>query len=169
MAALVATGGERPAMLLSSDLRRARESADVLAAHWGMEVVTDVRLRELHFGEWESRTWRDLEREDGERLARWMRDWTRTPAPGGESFSDLVERVSGWLAEWQSSGRRAAGTTVVVAHAGSIRAILCRLLAVPLEEAFGFEVGHARVTGLDLSGATPSLICRDAETIFISR
>jgi broad specificity phosphatase PhoE len=136
------SGLEPPALLLSSDLRRARQSAEILAAHWGIEVVTDARLRELHFGEWENRRWADLEREDGARLGRWMRNWTRTRTPGGESFADLVVRVSGLLAEWQE--RKATGTILMVAHAGSIRAILCRLLEVPLQRAFQFEVLHAK-------------------------
>jgi hypothetical protein len=52
---------------------------------------------------------------------------------------------------------------VVVAHAGSIRAILCRLLRVPLEDAFGFEVGHARVTAVDLAGKVPRLVVTNAD------
>jgi hypothetical protein len=85
-----------------------------------------------------------------------------TPAPGGESFADLVARLSDWLEEWdRTDGPQ--GTTVVVAHAGSIRATLCRLLGVPLEEAFGFQVDYARVTALSLWGATPTLICRNAD------
>jgi alpha-ribazole phosphatase len=159
--ALLSTVAERPARLLTSDLRRARESAAILATRWGMEVLTDARLRELDFGEWEGRTWQDLEREDGDRLETWMRDWIGTPAPGGESFADLVERVSLWLAD--SQGDEAAGTTIVVAHAGSIRAILCRLLGTPLEDAFGFDVGHGKVTGLALEGAEATLICRNAD------
>jgi broad specificity phosphatase PhoE len=72
-----------------------------------------------------------------------MRDWIGTRTPGGESFADLVARVSGLLEEWQ--GRRMpTGTVLVVAHAGSIRAILCRLLEVPLHRAFQFEVLHAK-------------------------
>ena len=160
--ALLSTVDQPPVRLVSSDLRRARESAATLATRWGMEVLTDTRLRELHFGEWEGRTWQDLEREDGDRLETWMRDWIGTPVPGGESFADLVERVSHWLADFQGDGQ-AVGTTIVVAHAGSIRAILCRLLSTPFEEAFGFEVGYGKVTGLALEGAEATLICRNAD------
>jgi alpha-ribazole phosphatase len=161
MAALIATGLERPARLVCSDLRRARESAEILARHWGLEPITDTRLRELNFGQWEGRTWRELEQQDTERLGRWMADWVRTPPPDGESFVDLVVRTSAWLEEWDRQGWSGESATVVVAHAGSIRAILCRLLRVPLEEAFGFEVGYARVTALDLAGAAPRLLVRD--------
>jgi broad specificity phosphatase PhoE len=146
IAALLTSGLEPPALLLSSDLRRASQSAEILAAHWGIEVVTDVRLRELDFGEWENRRWTDLERQDGARLGRWMRDWTTTRTPGGESFADLVARTTRWLVEWEESGGMTTGTTLVVAHAGSIRAILCRLLKVPLEQAFEFKVQHAKTT-----------------------
>lgn len=85
IAALLACGHERPALLLSSDLRRAYQSAEILAAHWGLRVFTDARLREINFGEWENRRWRDVERDDGARLGQWMRHWTRRRAPGGES------------------------------------------------------------------------------------
>ncbi|MEZ0336052.1 MAG: cysteine-rich CWC family protein [Gemmatimonadales bacterium] len=159
---LVASTGEPPTRLVTSDLRRARASADIFASRWKLEPVVDPRLRELDFGEWERCTWQELEREDPDRLAHWMRDWVRTPAPGGESFADLVARLSDWLEEWdRTDGPQ--GTTVVVAHAGSIRATLCRLLGVPLEEAFGFQVDYARVTALSLWGATPTLICRNAD------
>lgn len=163
IAALLTSSPQRPDLLLSSDLRRARESAEILAAYWGIEIVIDARLRELHFGEWESRTWKELENMDGTRLDRWMRNWTRERAPGGESFSDLVARVSRWFMEWAECSE-AGGETLVVAHAGSIRAILCQVLGVPLERAFEFDVGHARVTALDLGAVTPIVIRHNADT-----
>ena len=157
IAALLASSPAPPDLLLSSDLRRARSSADILAAYWGIEVVADARLRELNFGEWENRTWSELEALDGARLDHWMRDWTREAPPGGESFGDLGARTSAWLADRRKSGWDALGTMVVVAHAGSIRAILCELLSVPLDQAFAFDVDHAHVRGLDL-GAAPSIV-----------
>jgi broad specificity phosphatase PhoE len=164
MEILVANCGERPARVVSSDLRRARDSAEILTRRWGLALRTDARLREMHFGEWEGRTWEELEQADTDRLGQWMRDWTTTRAPGGESFADVVTRTSAWLDEWSGSDRAAEGATVVVAHAGTVRAILCRLLRVPLEEAFGFEVGHARVTVVDLAGGAPRLAVANADS-----
>jgi broad specificity phosphatase PhoE len=117
----------------------------------------------MHFGEWEGRSWQELQREDADRLGRWMSDWITTRAPGGESFADLVARTSGWLEEWGASDRGAEKATVVVAHAGSIRAMLCRLLRVPLEDAFGLEVGHARVTVVDLAAGVGRLVLTNAD------
>ncbi len=159
---LLATARERPARLVTSDLRRATASAGIVASRWNLAPVVDARLRELDFGEWEGRTWEELERNDPDRLGRWMRDWTTSPAPGGESFVELVARVSSWLDGW-NWGDDSERATVVVTHAGSIRAILCRLLGVPLEDAFGFEVDYARVTALTVRGSVASLICRNAE------
>jgi alpha-ribazole phosphatase len=161
--ALLASDPGRPDRLVSSDLVRARGSAQILAAHWGVEIVTEPRLRELGFGEWEGRTWQELERSDATRLERWMRDWTTERPPGGESFSDVVARVSSWLREWREGAASSTGTTVVVAHAGSIRAILCELLGVPLGRAFEFEVDCARVTALALGDAMPGFICRNLD------
>ena len=160
---LVAKCVERPARVVSSDLRRARGSAEILTRPWGLALRSDARLREMHFGQWEGRAWQELEQADTERLRRWMADWITTRTPGGESFADVVARTSAWLEEWSSGDPSAAGTTVVVAHAGSIRAILCRLLRVPLEEAFGFEVGHARVTVVDLAGIAPRVVLANAD------
>jgi broad specificity phosphatase PhoE len=163
IAALLAHRPDRPDMLVSSDLRRARESAEILAAHWRVELVVDSRLRELDFGEWEGRAWCELEREDTVRFDRWMRDWTKEPVPGGESFADLVTRVSRWLEEWAARGE-AAGETLVLAHGGTIRAILCQMLGVPLDLAFEFRIDCARATCINLGGATPSIVCLNSDT-----
>lgn len=137
----------RPDRIIASDLGRARSSADVLARHWNLPVTYDARLREMNFGDWDGVLWSELEQRDHVRLAAWMNDWVRVGTPGGESFQDVVARAGDWFA-----GARAAWhdeTVVAVAHAGSMRAILCRWLAAPLDWAFRIRIEPAAVVVLD--------------------
>jgi alpha-ribazole phosphatase len=134
---------------ISSDLARATETASHLTSAL---IVEDSRLREMHFGEWEDRTWADLEATDASRLQAWMQDWTTVRAPNGESFTDVILRVRAWL----DACDRSSGEHVVVAHAGSIRAAAVTLLELPPSKAFSLTVDHAHVSTFSLSshGAT---------------
>lgn len=145
-----------PGRLISSDLLRARHSADVLAREWDCEVETDPRLREMDFGEWDGRAWDDLEAADGERLGAWMADWAAVRAPGGESFADVIARAAAWAAELPRGE-----TIVAVAHAGSIRALLCHLLDLPPERAFRFRVDPARASAVRIGSV-------GAEALFVN-
>lgn len=135
----------RPDRIVSSDLARARASADIVARHWDVPVAgIDARLREMNFGEWDGVPWATLEQRDGARLRAWMEDWVRVRAPAGESFEDVVARAGAWLAEARVAWR--GETVVAVAHAGAIRALLCTWLAAPLDWAFRLRVEPASVS-----------------------
>ncbi|HYW49020.1 MAG TPA: histidine phosphatase family protein, partial [Gemmatimonadaceae bacterium] len=138
---------------ISSDLRRARETAALLAPSL-LHIDTEPRLREMNFGEWDGRTWDDIERTEGAGLESWMADWTTVRAPGGESFADVVERVRDLLA---AIPRRDDGTTLIVAHAGSIRAAAVVLLGLPASRAFSLAVEHLRLHSFALSATSSTL------------
>ena len=57
--------------IYSSDTNRVRETASIVASHFGLPVVEDERLREVNFGEWEGLTRGQIEERDGEALDRW--------------------------------------------------------------------------------------------------
>lgn len=140
------------ARLVASDLARTRDTARALAAAWGhdaADVALDARLREMHFGAWDGRAWDDVERTDTAALGAWMARWHEVAVPGGEGFPDVLARVAGWLGAWHASAPDGA-TGVVVAHAGSIRALLCHALGLPLDAAFRLRVDHLRVSTLRL-------------------
>lgn len=167
---LAARWGAPPARVVASDLARARETAAILAARWRDIVVEhDARLREMHFGAWDGRAWDALEAEDGERLGAWMADWATARAPDGEAFPDVLARVAAWLdglrATPATGDARVAGDAriVVVAHAGSIRALLCALLDLPLARAFALRVDHGRVSEVRLSARGAELRCLNAD------
>lgn len=109
----------------ASDLDRARETAEILAG----KPPTPLReLREIHLGDWEEVSMAEIRRTQPERWRERGERMDRFRPPGGESFADLQARV--WPA-FQALAE-APGPALVVAHAGVNRAILCRLLAMPL-------------------------------------
>ena len=102
----------------------------------------DDRLKELSFGAWEGRTWADLKRAEPAAVAARRRNrWAFVP-PGGESYADLLVRVSPWLTEL-------APDSVVVAHGGVARVLLHRMAAVDTARASLEEVHQGRVLVFD--------------------
>lgn len=142
---------EMDARLISSDLRRAQATAQLLST---AEIRTEPRLREMHFGEWDGRSWAELDLVTPSDPDDWSEDWTSIRAPGGESFDDVVSRVSAWLESLPHDG----GDYLVVAHAGSIRAAAVALLGISPSRAFALALDHATVSTFELSTRGASLI-----------
>jgi broad specificity phosphatase PhoE len=106
----------------SSDLERARETAEIVGDRIGLSVRLDPRLREANRGEWEGRRFIDIEREEPERYAAWRGAPAEFRFPGGESLRDQLDRVVATLSDVRRSGELPA---LVVCHGGSIRVALC--------------------------------------------
>ncbi len=110
----------RPDVVITSDLRRCRQTAALLAP--GARVEASAHLRELDFGDWDGLTSTTCRRRNPQRFDRWMRDpWSVRP-PRGEKLGQLWSRVRDFVSDL---ARRHAGETVaIVTHAGPIRALL---------------------------------------------
>ncbi|PZS14939.1 MAG: histidine phosphatase family protein [Solirubrobacterales bacterium] len=111
------------ASLWSSDLARARETAEIVGGQLGLRPRLDPRLREADRGEWEGRLFLEIERDDPGHYAAWRRAGEGFRFPGGESLREQSDRVAEALSSIRSSGELPA---LVVCHGGSIRATLCR-------------------------------------------
>ena len=135
----------------SSDLTRAVQTARILGGD--ANVIQDPRLRELNFGEWEGLTWDEVYQRDTNYMQRWSDNWLELAPPSGECFNELANRTNDWFRE--QSGRVKSSSDessiFVVAHGGSIRALLCNVLGLPLHCAFSFSIDYARVTLLIIS------------------
>ncbi|MDR0431475.1 MAG: alpha-ribazole phosphatase [Tannerellaceae bacterium] len=77
------------------------------------DAVRDDRIKELNFGEWEMKSWDELNADP--RSEEWFANWMTTPAPGGESFSDQHVRVAAFLDEVRESHYQ---QVCVFAHGG---------------------------------------------------
>lgn len=101
----------------TSDLARARETAAIVAARLGVDVVLRRELREIDVGEWEGLTWDDIDARFPNGRRRWEErghGWER-----GESYDQLGERVVAALREIAAA--HPGGRVLVVGHGGTIR------------------------------------------------
>ena len=119
----VGAHAEPVASLWSSDLSRARETAEIVGRRIGLTPTLDARLREGARGRWEGHLFQEIEREEPERYAAWLRGGAGFRFPGGESLLDQQVRVTQALREIHASGPLPA---LAVCHGGSIRVMLCR-------------------------------------------
>ena len=141
----VASLSEPVKILWSSDLSRARETAEIVGAHIGLEPRLDRRLREANRGRWEGYTFDEIERSDPEEYATWRRGGASWRFPGGESLQEQQDRVLAALADIEAAGVLPA---LAVCHGGSIRVVLCSRDPRGLEAFHDFEVPNVAVVPL---------------------
>lgn len=125
------------AAVYSSDLSRCAEGARILSRPHGLEPVFDARLRELHIGEWEGKTWNELQAAYPEQWQARLDDLVNYRVPGGESLRDMAERVRAALSE--IIARHVGQELIVVGHGGVNRVILLDAIGAPLERMFHIE------------------------------
>jgi glucosyl-3-phosphoglycerate phosphatase len=112
-----------PAVLLTSDLSRAAETAEAVGRATGLEPVLDPRLRELHLGSWQGLTSDEARERYPEQWADW-RAGRDTPRGGGETYREAGARAADCIAQHLP----ARGTLLAVTHGGTARAALGVLL-----------------------------------------
>lgn len=162
-----ALAGEGIEAVVASDLRRARETARVLAGALGIEPLHDARLRERDLGVWSGLTTPQIAGRWPEELARLRaRDPDVRPG-GGESLRGVVARAGAFFREL--AARPGPARWAVVTHGGVIRA-LCPSLAAPVANAAVVRVRLATLlAGLAPdSGARPAP-ARDAAGVDVER
>lgn len=123
-----------PRTLVSSGLRRATETAAILAARWGVEARVDSRLDEIGYGAWDGLRWEEIEGRWPAESAAKLRNWWAVAPPGGEPFKGFVERLRG---AWQNL-LPAPRPVVVVAHAG-VNAVLAELMRCESHEKIDWD------------------------------
>lgn len=115
----------------SSDLQRARHTAEIAAAGFGLPVITRTGLREIDVGSWEGLTDAEIRENDPAGYAAVGADPYGARRPGGESYREMSERV--WREMDGISQAHRGQEVVVVSHGGPTRAVICQVLGLPWE------------------------------------
>jgi broad specificity phosphatase PhoE len=137
--------GQRLRSLWSSDLSRARETAETVGAALGLEPVLDPRLREASRGRWEGYTFEEIEQAEPELYAHWRNDPATWRFPEGESLLEQQLRVTAALTDIHANGPLPA---LAVCHGGSIRVMLCAADPRGLAAFHEFDVPNVAVVPL---------------------
>jgi len=114
--------------IYTSDLQRARGTAEAVAGRLGLEPVPCPSLREVDVGEWEGLTRAEIERDYPEVIAALEKEPVRTKRPGGESFGQMESRV--WKTLEEIAAAHPGEEVLVVSHGGPMRAVICRVLGL---------------------------------------
>jgi alpha-ribazole phosphatase/probable phosphoglycerate mutase len=110
----------------SSDLQRARQTAESIAQSCRLQVHCLESLHELAFGSWEGLDWDQIMARDSAYAQRWLDHYPSVPAPGGEDFSSFLARIQ--QAMNSIVEQAAGGCAVVVTHGGVIRTFMQSLV-----------------------------------------
>jgi len=135
--------------IYASDLKRAFHTAEAIAKHHPhLTIQPDQRLREAHFGDWETRLWPNVMDEEEDRVNAWMRDVTAVTPPNGESMFQFTDRVREFLNE--TLPKHEEGTVLIVSHGGTVRAIVSVLMNFPLKTVWRLGTGNTSIAELKL-------------------
>jgi alpha-ribazole phosphatase/probable phosphoglycerate mutase len=126
---------EKVQAIYSSDLSRTLETSQIIARSLKLDVNSDARLRELSFGVWEGKTFSEVYRDYQPEFQQWFEDTLDYQLPGGESFTQLLDRVRQSIHDIYIKHHN--DTVVIVSHGGVIRALLYQIKAISQEELWG--------------------------------
>jgi len=137
----------------ASDLSRARDTARLALGSRAVRVETDAGLREIHFGDWEGKTFEQVR-------AGWPDAWARLRAvdedfcaPGGEPLLAARERVV--AAALGIAGRHPDQTVLIAAHGGTLQLLLSHLLGMPASHMFRIATGNCGLSVVEFHGERP--------------
>ncbi|NPD14182.1 histidine phosphatase family protein [Xinfangfangia sp. D13-10-4-6] len=135
--------------VISSDLCRAVATADCLRPR--PRLPHDPDLREIHFGEWELKTWAEAQETHPEAIRAFWEAPGPAMAPGGECWDQLTDRVNAALLRLTGT----ADELIIVAHFGAILAAVQLAAGLSVTEAMTHKIDNLSVTCIDFSGSQP--------------
>ncbi|MFD8417167.1 bifunctional RNase H/acid phosphatase [Streptomyces sp. NPDC059650] len=132
--------------VISSPLRRCRETAQAVADRLGLGVTVEQGLREVDFGAWEGLTFAEVQERFPEDLQAWLDSPKAAPTGGGESFAAATRRISATRDRLLAA--HAGRTVLLVTHVTPVKILVRLALGAPPESLFRMELSAASLTAV---------------------
>jgi probable phosphoglycerate mutase len=135
--------------VVTSPVRRTRESAQILAERLGLDLLEEPGFAEMEFGTWDGLTFTEVREQRPDELERWLGSLDVAPG-GGETFRDVDARVRAGLQ--RVLDRYPGQTVIVVSHVTPIKTLVAHAVDAPLTALFRMELSTASVSVVSFVG-----------------
>lgn len=138
-------------LIYSSDLLRAQQTAEVIAARSSqpVQITTSSSWREIAFGAWEGLTYNQITQQFPANLDFFTHPLSASP-PDGETLQALAQRVQHAFVELaHMASLLDDGDIVLVSHGGPLRVLLSIILAMPLEQQWRLHLAPGSLSAID--------------------
>ncbi|MGW0399525.1 histidine phosphatase family protein, partial [Streptomyces sp. NPDC003002] len=132
--------------IISSPLRRCRETAQAVADRLGLDVTVEEGLREVDFGAWEGLTFAEVRERFPDDLQAWLDSPRAAPTGGGESFMAATRRISATRDRLLTA--HAGRTALLVTHVTPVKILVRLALGAPPESLFRMELSAASLSAV---------------------
>ena len=129
--------------LVSSPVLRTRQTAEILAEFFDLEIEEEPGIAEMEFGTWDGMSFTEVHEKHPDEISSWLGDLESAPH-GGESFRAVEKRVLEGRDRMMAA--YAGQTAVVVSHVTPIKTLVADALGAPLEAVYRMELAPASVT-----------------------
>ncbi|MGW5850300.1 bifunctional RNase H/acid phosphatase [Streptomyces sp. NPDC055254] len=132
--------------VVSSPMRRCRETARAVADRLGLPVTVEEGLREVDFGAWEGLTFAEVRERFPDDLQAWLDSPEAAPTGGGESFTAATRRIS--ATRDRLIAAHAGRTVLLVTHVTPVKILVRLALGAPPEALFRMELSAASLSAV---------------------
>ena len=129
--------------LVSSPVLRTRQTAEILAEFFDLEIEEEHGIAEMEFGTWDGMSFTEVHEKHPDEISSWLGDLESAPH-GGESFRAVEKRVLQGRDRMMAA--YAGKTAVVVSHVTPIKTLVADALGAPLEAVYRMELAPASVS-----------------------
>lgn len=141
--------GQPLVAICTSDLERAKETAEIIGAFLRLPVTLEPRLREINQGEWEGQLVEVIKARYAELWQQRILDPAGIRPPGGETVQEVATRVHAALDD--ITAHHPGASILIVSHGLALATAICKAWDIPVTQAYGLIPGNAEPTWVDWS------------------
>ncbi len=146
--------------ILTSPLKRTKETAQKVADIAHLEILDTPEIIETNHGEWEGLEKKVISNKWPNTYELWLKKPSEVKFPGGETFLKTRKRVIGW---WDCIIRKNTNL-LVVTHDNVIRIIVAEILGLNLDNIWKFQLNPAAVTIIEVKDRDCHLLALDEKS-----